>query len=70
MLIKQFVYNEHKLYLFSDGVINVGNSFFEHTKINIGDVPIINELTKELLEYYVEWNKQKSFVEKIYFKGD
>lgn len=58
MLLKEFNYNEYRLVLNANGMILLeSKKYVDFGVINIVDVPIINELQKELLEYYVEWKK-------------
>lgn len=58
MILKEFNYNLYNLRLFHDGQIRLRHYYYPIFMItNIADVPIINELMKELLEYYVEWKR-------------
>lgn len=68
MILKEIEYNQYSVSINDLGGIYIINNKELFLIINIADLPIINELTKDLLEYYVEWNKQKKFVEKMYYK--
>jgi hypothetical protein len=58
MLLKKIAYNEYLLVLNSTGDIYVTNNKSVLLPfVNVADVPIVNELTNELLKYYVEWLK-------------
>ena len=55
MILKKFKYNEYSLRVDDRGGIVVINNNYLFLIIEIADFPIINELTKELFEYYMEW---------------
>jgi mannosyltransferase OCH1-like enzyme len=58
MLLKEFNYNEYALALHNDGLIYLTNkNYLNLGYIHIADMPIINELMKDLLEYYIKWKR-------------
>jgi len=59
MILKEFNYNEYNFRLHDGGEILIREKDYssDYLIISLADVPIINELTKNLLKYYVEWKK-------------
>ncbi len=55
MLLKEFNYNEYILSVNDKGSIFLHKNVSGFGYIDIADVPIINELMKELIEYYAKW---------------
>jgi len=55
--IKDYNYNQYNLSLYVNGEILIVDEPYEILVIDIADAPIINELIKDLLKYYVEWKK-------------
>jgi len=59
MIIKELVYNHFILKLFEDGTIRLKDKKCIIPQLNIADVPIINELMKDLVEEFVNWKRKQ-----------
>ena len=62
MLIKELVYNNVIIRLFDNGIVaifTIKNKRHIVPEISVGDIPIINELMKDLVEEFVNWKRKQ-----------